>query len=583
MAGFIFGGNTGETPESLKRKREIANALAMSAVGHAPRNIGEGLSSIGQALAYRAIAGKADKAAAAGQESANAAFNPIVAALGGGGAFPAAPGAPSNVDVPTQRVASAFGDQPGPANGYFDAIRSAESGGSDNAKNPLSSATGRYQFTKGTWDGLMTAHPELGLTPDGRIDPSQQERAIRVFTAQNANQLQDAGIQPTGGNLYAAHFLGADGAKNVLTQPDTAAVSSFVGPEVVKANPFLRGMTVGQFKQWAASKGGGDAPVAFSENVPAESSVAMSAPPTNAPSQAPNGAPGQLPDAEALKLLGASPITRDAQGGPSIATLLRSAANPWLSKNQSAVVSALLQEKLKQQDPTTQLDMRYKQAQLNALENPTKAPTVQQFYDLQTGQPYEAQWNPKTKAWDKVGGNKASSNGITVSPDGTVQIGGPTKPLTEAQSKDAVFFTRGAGALPTLDQFGNALTSLPEAVGGNAPVVGNYLKSKEYQQASQAGKEFLQAILRKDTGAAITKEETAEYGSVYLPQPGDGPEVLAQKKAARHRALAAIKIGLPPMAILGMEKAGVDLGQGELPKAPKKPVVIDGYTIEQVE
>lgn len=147
---------------------------------------------------------------------------------------------------------------PGAMDSYFNAIRSAESGGNDSAKNPLSSATGRYQFTAGTWRGLMASNPELGLTENGRTDPAQQERAIRAFTAQNARDLSSAGIQVNPGSLYAAHFLGSGGARSVLSGDDNAPVSAYVGPEVMKANPFLQGMSVGQFKQWASRKGGGN-------------------------------------------------------------------------------------------------------------------------------------------------------------------------------------------------------------------------------------------------------------------------------------------------------------------------------------
>jgi hypothetical protein len=165
---------------------------------------------------------------------------------------------------------------------------------------------------------------------------------------------------------------------------------------------------------------------------------------------------------------------------------------------------------------------------------------------------------------------------ITTNPDGTVSVtqgpvGAGGKPLTEAQSKDMVFVTRAVGAMPIVDKLGDNLTSGVQTGMGAIPGVGNYLKSKEYQQAAQAGKEFLQAILRKDTGAAITKEETAEYGSVYLPQPGDSKAVLAQKKASRQRAVQAIQIGLPPQSILALEKAGVRLvgepGAGAPPSA----------------
>jgi hypothetical protein len=43
MVGYIFGGNTGETEESLSRKRAVAMALASKA-SSAPKNVGEGLN-----------------------------------------------------------------------------------------------------------------------------------------------------------------------------------------------------------------------------------------------------------------------------------------------------------------------------------------------------------------------------------------------------------------------------------------------------------------------------------------------------------------------------------------------------------
>ena len=169
--------------------------------------------------------------------------------------------------------------------------------------------------------------------------------------------------------------------------------------------------------------------------------------------------------------------------------------------------------------------------------------------------------------------SKKGGMSLQTNPDGTItfQQGGNIKPMTEGQSKDTVFATRAAGALPLIDSLGSALTSLPEATGAGVPGIGNYLKSPEYQQAEQAGKEFLQAILRKDTGAAITKEETAEYGSVYLPRPGDAPATLEQKKVSRLRALEALKAGMPPQAIVAQEKALLQSGQAQpVPNAAPK-------------
>lgn len=161
---------------------------------------------------------------------------------------------------------------------------------------------------------------------------------------------------------------------------------------------------------------------------------------------------------------------------------------------------------------------------------------------------------------------KEQPPGMSVTlPDGTVvQQGG--KALTEGQSKDSVYFTRASGAIPKLDLYGEALTQITGRIGSATEQAGgNFIKSREYQLAEQAGLEFLQAILRKDTGAAITKEEQSEYGRVYLPQPFDSPELLDQKKASRARALAAIRLGLPPDAIINAERAGVDLSVSAMP------------------
>lgn len=158
-----------------------------------------------------------------------------------------------NVSLPTmgETVNEVVGDTAS-FDGYFEAIRAAESGGNDSAKNPNSTATGRYQFLTSTWNDLAKRYPQLGLTD--RNNPEQQEAAIRVFTRENAGRLADAGIPLSNGNLYAAHFLGSEDAIDVLNADDSTLVSEYVSPRVIKANPFLSGMTVADFKRWASTK-----------------------------------------------------------------------------------------------------------------------------------------------------------------------------------------------------------------------------------------------------------------------------------------------------------------------------------------
>ncbi|WP_316859932.1 hypothetical protein [uncultured Cohaesibacter sp.] len=142
---------------------------------------------------------------------------------------------------------------------YYGAVKMSESGGNPNAKNPMpgQTASGLYQFTDGTWKGVMRAHPELGLTVAGKNDPDQQEKAMRAFTADNAKILTANGIETTNGNLYMAHFFGAQGAVNVLRHSDDTKMADIVAPAIIKANPILRGKTVGDIKAWTVKKVGG--------------------------------------------------------------------------------------------------------------------------------------------------------------------------------------------------------------------------------------------------------------------------------------------------------------------------------------
>lgn len=78
MASFIFGGDTGETPESIARQREVANALwAQQMRQGAPRTIGDGIALVGQALSRRASLSAAEEA----EQKNLAANNEILSAL----------------------------------------------------------------------------------------------------------------------------------------------------------------------------------------------------------------------------------------------------------------------------------------------------------------------------------------------------------------------------------------------------------------------------------------------------------------------------------------------------------------------
>lgn len=61
----------------------------------------------------------------------------------------------------------------------------------------------------------------------------------------------------------------------------------------------------------------------------------------------------------------------------------------------------------------------------------------------------------------------------------------------------------------------------------------NFAMSKESQQQEQAERNYINAVLRRESGAAISPSEFASAETQYFPRFGDSEEVLAQKKANR--------------------------------------------------
>jgi hypothetical protein len=145
--------------------------------------------------------------------------------------------------------------------------------------------------------------------------------------------------------------------------------------------------------------------------------------------------------------------------------------------------------------------------------------------------------------------------------------------FTETQGKANQFATRMEHAGSTLDKLDEQGTSLKGAALEHIPG-GNYLQSNNYQDYKQAQQEFVTALLRRESGAAIAHHEFESYGKQFFPQPGDGPEVIAQKRQARWNALNAMKSEAGP-AYKKQEPLTVGSASANVPEA----VVVDGYTI----
>jgi hypothetical protein len=163
---------------------------------------------------------------------------------------------------------------------------------------------------------------------------------------------------------------------------------------------------------------------------------------------------------------------------------------------------------------------------------------------------------------------------------GPAGVPGAGKPPTEGQ-------LAGAGYLQRMTAAENILRDLERRQGIVAiPVektilmdtgIEGYVLNAAEQQVAQAQRDWVRSKLRKE----------------YVPQPGEGPEVVAQKAEARRRAERQMQIGAgtaaeqageisqpyaAPIRAEDLSAAGIGTQGG----AGSQPVVIDGVTIRKV-
>lgn len=128
------------------------------------------------------------------------------------------------------------------------AIAGPESNGNDRATNGMgSNASGRYQFIPETFRNLYMR--EYGATEAqantawerNRFNVVLQERLMDRLLADNAAALARGGQDATPGNLYLAHFAGADAAVKLLRGDPEAPVSSFFSRKAIEQNPTYLG------------------------------------------------------------------------------------------------------------------------------------------------------------------------------------------------------------------------------------------------------------------------------------------------------------------------------------------------------
>ncbi|WP_299830661.1 hypothetical protein [uncultured Roseobacter sp.] len=320
---YVFGGDTGLSYDQIQRRRQMADAMA-SGIG-APRNVGEGLSAIGKALAARGLNRQADTADKANREEFDGNWAKIFGGSSAvGGYTPIAPKSENQSIADDAMVAlgkrpdfGALEKQYGLPSGYLDRTYQIESGGNPNAQNPNSSAGGGFQFIDSTAKAYgLTDKTDLGASAD----------AAARLAVDNKRQLQAVlGREPTSAELYLAHQQGGGGAAQLLSNPNARAVD-IVGRDAVMLNGGDENMTAGEFSQKWLGKFGHDQ----------------------------RGA------------------GRVAGGGQNLnlQALAEAAGSPYASPGQKAVAQAMLQQQMQAMDPAYQLGIEQQKLEIDQMRNP---------------------------------------------------------------------------------------------------------------------------------------------------------------------------------------------------------------------
>ena len=146
-----------------------------------------------------------------------------------------------------------------------------------------------------------------------------------------------------------------------------------------------------------------------------------------------------------------------------------------------------------------------------------------------------------------------------------VVIPGFEKPLTEFQGKSSGFGVRAATAHEQLNALeggalGGEFDTFPGYQNGPVqpgvikrsaealPLIGesmgtalNFTQSAAQQRVDQAQRNFVNATLRQESGAAISQGEWDNAKKQYFPQPGDDASVIEQKRKNREQVIGGFK------------------------------------------
>jgi hypothetical protein len=152
--------------------------------------------------------------------------------------------------------------------------------------------------------------------------------------------------------------------------------------------------------------------------------------------------------------------------------------------------------------------------------------------------------------WTSAGVDKDGNPLLLNTTTGETKIGGGVKGQqdvakpSEFSNKAALVYPRAAEAAQALAPFFSSGMPAKSMLG--RMTFGQYGLDERTQRAVQAAETISSAILRLESGAAISEHEVKEYARQFLPQPGDSKEVLLQKQQTLATQLERMRMAAFP-------------------------------------
>ena len=243
-------------------------------------------------------------------------------------------------------------------------------------------------------------------------------------------------------------------------------------------------------------------------------------------------------------------IMQDAQGPDGMATVM-----PYLKSTLESAFAAGYLTPAEMSKPLDRFRMITREDRERARQAGIALPDMPLQVNIDTGRIENIDGYTSPSTGSSTREMEADQNGILryvdtgepVFPNVETEPETPEVPsIKQNQSKASVFGHRAQDASSILDNLESSIIDRNIFATFAQQSMPNNLKSSEQQQFDQATRNFINATLRLESGAAIQQSEFDSATLQYIPQFGDKPEVLEQKRANRERFVEGMKVEAGP-------------------------------------